>query len=90
MENSWFKKGFKHFKFYVEDDKHCNVDDDDDELETASVESDRSSAVSESEVEYLESDRSFATMKLNPFAESADDVEESEFSTGLLLVANTE
>ncbi|ESQ55521.1 hypothetical protein EUTSA_v10025024mg [Eutrema salsugineum] len=54
MENSWFKKGFKHIKFYVEDDKLCNVDDDDDELETASVESDRSSTVSESELEYFE------------------------------------
>ncbi|KAG2315369.1 hypothetical protein Bca52824_018491 [Brassica carinata] len=56
MEDSWFKKGFKHVKFYVEDDKLCNVedDDDDDELETASVESDRSSAVSESEIECLE------------------------------------
>ncbi|CAF1710693.1 unnamed protein product, partial [Brassica napus] len=54
MENSWFKKGFKHVKFYVEDDKLCNVDDDDDELEIASVESGRSSAVSESEIECLE------------------------------------
>ncbi|CAH8345978.1 unnamed protein product [Eruca vesicaria subsp. sativa] len=58
MENSWFKKGFKHVKFYVEDDKLCNVDDDDvdvDEegLETGSVESDRSSTVSESDVEYF-------------------------------------
>ncbi|KAG2242910.1 hypothetical protein Bca4012_023650 [Brassica carinata] len=52
MENSWFKKGFKHVKFYVEDDKLCNVDDDD-ELETGSVESDRSSTVSESDVEYF-------------------------------------
>ncbi|KFK28542.1 hypothetical protein AALP_AA7G010200 [Arabis alpina] len=54
MENSWFKKGFKHIKFYVEDDKLCNVVDDDDELETGSVESDRSSTVSESDVEYFE------------------------------------
>ncbi|CAE6188612.1 unnamed protein product [Arabidopsis arenosa] len=53
MENSWFKKGFKHIKFYVEDDKLCNVVDDD-ELESESVESDRDSAVSESEIEYLE------------------------------------
>ncbi|CAF2148480.1 unnamed protein product [Brassica rapa] len=54
MENSWFKKGFKHVKFYVEDDKLCNVvDDDDDELETGSVESDRSSTVSESDVEFF-------------------------------------
>ncbi|KAF8097448.1 hypothetical protein N665_0289s0035 [Sinapis alba] len=53
MENSWFKKGFKHVKFYVEDDKLCNVVDDDDELETGSVESDRSSTVSESDVEFF-------------------------------------
>ncbi|KAJ4912620.1 CBL-interacting serine/threonine-protein kinase 12 [Raphanus sativus] len=56
MENSWFKKGFKHVKFYVEDDKLCNVVDDDDiddGLETGSVESDRSSTVSESDVEYF-------------------------------------
>ena len=50
MENSWFKKGFKHVKFYVEDDKLCNVVD---ELETGSVESDRSSTVSESDVEFF-------------------------------------
>ncbi|KAE7995858.1 hypothetical protein FH972_000623 [Carpinus fangiana] len=25
MENRWFKKGFKHIKFYIEDDKLCNV-----------------------------------------------------------------
>ncbi|XP_061342705.1 CBL-interacting serine/threonine-protein kinase 12-like isoform X11 [Gastrolobium bilobum] len=27
MENRWFKKGFKQIKFYVEDDRVCNVDD---------------------------------------------------------------
>ncbi|CAN8274588.1 unnamed protein product [Cochlearia groenlandica] len=57
MENSWFKKGFKHVKFYVEDDKLCNVVDDDgdvgdgERLETESVDSDRDSTVSESEIE---------------------------------------
>jgi hypothetical protein len=25
MENRWFKKRFKHIKFYIEDDKLCNV-----------------------------------------------------------------
>ncbi|XP_027191613.1 CBL-interacting serine/threonine-protein kinase 12-like [Cicer arietinum] len=36
MENSWFKIGFKHIKFYVEDDVVCNFDDsldfDDDKI----------------------------------------------------------
>lgn len=27
MENRWFRKGFKHIKFYIEDDKLCNVED---------------------------------------------------------------
>ncbi|CAA7014141.1 unnamed protein product [Microthlaspi erraticum] len=51
METSWFKKGFKHIKFYVEDDhKLCNVDDDD-EIESVESVSGRSSTVSESEFE---------------------------------------
>ncbi|XP_057764127.1 CBL-interacting serine/threonine-protein kinase 12-like [Salvia miltiorrhiza] len=29
MNNRWFKKGFKHVKFYIENDKLCNVDDED-------------------------------------------------------------
>ncbi|CAH9141551.1 unnamed protein product [Cuscuta epithymum] len=28
MNNRWFKKGFKNVKFYIEDDKLCNVIDD--------------------------------------------------------------
>ncbi|KAL6546495.1 CBL-interacting serine/threonine-protein kinase 12 [Orobanche minor] len=28
MNNKWFKKGFKHVKFYIEDDKLCSVNDD--------------------------------------------------------------
>ncbi|KAF6176915.1 hypothetical protein GIB67_030598 [Kingdonia uniflora] len=28
MENEWFKKGFKHIKFYIENDKFYNEDDD--------------------------------------------------------------
>ncbi|GFP91702.1 cbl-interacting serine/threonine-protein kinase 12 [Phtheirospermum japonicum] len=27
MNNPWFKRGFKHMKFYIEDDKFCSVDD---------------------------------------------------------------
>lgn len=27
MDNRWFRKGFKHIKFYIEDDKLCNVED---------------------------------------------------------------
>ncbi|KAF8409067.1 hypothetical protein HHK36_005139 [Tetracentron sinense] len=29
MENRWFKKGFKHIKFYIENDRFCSVEDDD-------------------------------------------------------------
>uniref|UniRef100_A0A1J3FF33 non-specific serine/threonine protein kinase n=1 Tax=Noccaea caerulescens TaxID=107243 RepID=A0A1J3FF33_NOCCA len=51
METSWFKKGFKHIKFYVQDDhKLCNVDDDG-EIESVESVSGRSSTVSESEFE---------------------------------------
>ncbi|KAL9691957.1 hypothetical protein QQ045_012385 [Rhodiola kirilowii] len=32
IENRWFRKGFKHLKFYVKDDHQvCNLDDDDEE-----------------------------------------------------------
>ncbi|KAG7532554.1 Protein kinase domain [Arabidopsis thaliana x Arabidopsis arenosa] len=49
METSWFKKGFKHIKFYVEDDHQlCNVVDDD-EIESIESVSGRSSTVSEPE-----------------------------------------
>ncbi|KAE8656376.1 CBL-interacting serine/threonine-protein kinase 12 [Hibiscus syriacus] len=27
MENRWFKKGFKHVKFYIEDNKCCSIED---------------------------------------------------------------
>ncbi|KAK4421149.1 CBL-interacting serine/threonine-protein kinase [Sesamum alatum] len=45
MDNKWFKKGFKHVKFYVEDDKLCSIDgncenDDIDSLSSDSSESD--------------------------------------------------
>ncbi|KAF6150213.1 hypothetical protein GIB67_000087 [Kingdonia uniflora] len=32
MENKWFKKGFKHMKLYIENDKFYNEEDDDIEL----------------------------------------------------------
>lgn len=57
MEFRWFKKGFKHIKFYIEDDKVCNVEDidqpDDESL------SDHSLSESENEVETR---RKFATL----------------------------
>ncbi|XP_030547232.2 CBL-interacting serine/threonine-protein kinase 12-like [Rhodamnia argentea] len=48
MENRWFKKGFKHIKFYIEDDKLCNVDDGEDDVGSSS---DQSLSESDSEVE---------------------------------------
>lgn len=47
MENRWFKKGFKHVKFYIEDDRLCNVQEHD-EMESLS---DQSMSESDSEVE---------------------------------------
>ncbi|KAJ4981510.1 hypothetical protein NE237_032347 [Protea cynaroides] len=44
MEIRWFKKGFKHIKFYIENDRLCNFGDDD-------VESSSEQSVSESESE---------------------------------------
>ncbi|KAL0321304.1 UNVERIFIED_CONTAM: CBL-interacting serine/threonine-protein kinase [Sesamum radiatum] len=47
MDNKWFKKGFKHVKFYIEDDKLCSFDGcEDDDIDSLSSES-----VSESESE---------------------------------------
>ncbi|XP_010274456.1 PREDICTED: CBL-interacting serine/threonine-protein kinase 12-like [Nelumbo nucifera] len=37
MENHWFKKGFKHIRFYIENDQFYNVEDDDDVESEASV-----------------------------------------------------
>ncbi|KAK1378589.1 Non-specific serine/threonine protein kinase [Heracleum sosnowskyi] len=49
MNNRWFKKGFKHIKFYIEDDKLCNVEEDvDDAIDYMS---DASMSESESEME---------------------------------------
>ncbi|GAB2301215.1 CBL-interacting serine/threonine-protein kinase 12 [Dionaea muscipula] len=36
MENRWFKKGFKHVKFYIEDDKLCRLQVDDDDIDSMS------------------------------------------------------
>ncbi|CAN7034089.1 unnamed protein product [Brassica rapa subsp. trilocularis] len=49
MKSRWFKKGFKHVKFYIEDDKLCR---DDEEEEEESCSSGRSSTVSESDAEF--------------------------------------
>ncbi|CAN8313565.1 unnamed protein product [Cochlearia groenlandica] len=48
MKNRWFKKGFKHVKFYIEDDKLCREDE---EEEDESCSSCRSSTVSESDAD---------------------------------------
>ncbi|KAG5517065.1 hypothetical protein RHGRI_037719 [Rhododendron griersonianum] len=48
MNNKWFKKGFKHIKFYIEDDKLCSIPDGDYDVGS---ESDQSQSESESEVE---------------------------------------
>ncbi|XP_073225430.1 CBL-interacting serine/threonine-protein kinase 12-like [Cicer arietinum] len=56
MENRWFKKGFKQIKFYVEDDRLCSVDDNnnfiDNEDDTASIASFSDYSVSESDSEF--------------------------------------
>ncbi|XP_010549409.1 PREDICTED: CBL-interacting serine/threonine-protein kinase 18 [Tarenaya hassleriana] len=50
-KNRWFKKGFKHVKFYIEDDKLCREDgDDEDSLVDSS--SGRSSTASEADAEF--------------------------------------
>ncbi|KAL2468583.1 CBL-interacting serine/threonine-protein kinase 12 [Forsythia ovata] len=37
MNNKWFKRGFKHVKIYIEDDKLCSVNDDEnDDMESLS------------------------------------------------------
>ncbi|MCI05731.1 CBL-interacting serine/threonine-protein kinase 12-like, partial [Trifolium medium] len=67
MENRWFKKGFKQIKFYVEDDRLCNVDDnnfadiDDDTASIASV----ASVASFSDYSISESDSEVETRRRN-------------------------
>ncbi|CAN4105609.1 unnamed protein product [Withania somnifera] len=48
MNNRWFKKGFKHVKFYIEDDKLCSINDD--EYGGIDYSSDRSESESEMEI----------------------------------------
>ncbi|KAE8689456.1 CBL-interacting serine/threonine-protein kinase 19 [Hibiscus syriacus] len=48
MENRWFRKGFKHIKFYTEDDKFCSVEETDDDIGAYSTDH---SSMSESETE---------------------------------------
>ncbi|XP_030462105.2 CBL-interacting serine/threonine-protein kinase 12-like [Syzygium oleosum] len=48
MENRWFRKGFKHIKFYIEDDKVCSVEDGEEDMGSSS---DQSLSESDSEVE---------------------------------------
>lgn len=48
MENRWFKKGFKHVKFYIEDDRLCSVHYEEDDVESSS---DQSMSESDSEIE---------------------------------------
>ncbi|KAF2303028.1 hypothetical protein P3X46_020187 [Hevea brasiliensis] len=50
MENKWFKKGFKHIKFYIEDDKVFSFDVEG-EQDDAGSSSDQSLSESESEME---------------------------------------
>uniref|UniRef100_A0A5B7AL92 non-specific serine/threonine protein kinase n=1 Tax=Davidia involucrata TaxID=16924 RepID=A0A5B7AL92_DAVIN len=48
MNTRWFKKGFKHIKFYIEDDRLCSVTDDDyNDMDSCS---DQSLSESESEM----------------------------------------
>ncbi|KFK44775.1 hypothetical protein AALP_AA1G301500 [Arabis alpina] len=49
MKTRWFKKGFKHVKFYIEDDKLCREDEEEEEEASSSG---RSSTVSESDAEF--------------------------------------
>ncbi|KAI3697803.1 hypothetical protein L6452_30900 [Arctium lappa] len=52
MENKWFKKGFRHIKFYFDDDKLCSVKDGEIEDDGIDYSSDHSSySESESETE---------------------------------------
>ncbi|KAE8708873.1 CBL-interacting protein kinase 12 [Hibiscus syriacus] len=48
MENRWFRKGFKHIKFYIEDDKFCSVEETDEDIGAYSTDQ---SSMSESETE---------------------------------------
>ncbi|CAI9260793.1 unnamed protein product [Lactuca saligna] len=51
MENKWFKKGFRHIKFYFDDDKLCSVkhSEIDDDIDYSSDQSSYSESESETE-----------------------------------------
>lgn len=51
MENKWFKKGFRHIKFYIDDDKLCSVKDGEieDDIDYSSDQSSFSESESETE-----------------------------------------
>ncbi|KAG8494532.1 hypothetical protein CXB51_012234 [Gossypium anomalum] len=78
MENRWFKKGFKHIKFYIEDDKVCSVEDGDDNLGSCSDHSTHS----ESDAE-LETRRKVTTSLPRPASLNAFDI--ISFSPGFNL-----
>lgn len=55
MEFKWFKKGFKHIKYYIEDDKFCKVEDDVGQDQNDDVDScSDQSVMSESDTEIIE------------------------------------
>ncbi|XP_023543223.1 CBL-interacting serine/threonine-protein kinase 12-like [Cucurbita pepo subsp. pepo] len=57
MENRWFKKRYKHIKFYIEDDKVCNVEDDTQDVDSLSDQSQ-----SESDSEFIETRRKMGSL----------------------------
>ncbi|GER24510.1 CBL-interacting protein kinase 12 [Striga asiatica] len=65
MNNKWFKKGFKHVKFYIEDDKLCSVNEELNESNESNenfiIDSLSEQSLSESEAE-LESRRKITTL----------------------------
>ncbi|EYU28098.1 hypothetical protein ABFS82_13G095400 [Erythranthe guttata] len=78
MDNKWFKKGFKHVKFYIEDDKLCNINDDVN-YDIGSL-SDQSLSESDSE---LETRRKITTSLPRPASLNAFDI--ISFSRGFDL-----
>ncbi|XP_019170174.1 PREDICTED: CBL-interacting serine/threonine-protein kinase 12-like [Ipomoea nil] len=79
MTNKWFKRGFKDVKFYIEDDKLCNIIDDG-ENNNGSV-TDSMSDLSESESE-IESRKRLSTVR-KPASLNAFDI--ISFSRGFDL-----
>ncbi|KAK1420400.1 hypothetical protein QVD17_21960 [Tagetes erecta] len=95
MEDKWFKKGFKHVRFYIEDDKLCSVKDEEVEDDVIDYSSDQSLYESESEIEGKRRSVSLAKpMSLNAFdlisfssgfrisGPFEDETEESRFVSG--------